>query len=185
MGGRSVLALAGNSMILAIADRLAAGRIRALALALLAVFAMTPLAACSGQQADAAAGTGEDMAVLHTSTGDYAFKVEIADDNAERAQGLMYRKELADDAGMLFDFETEREASFWMQNTFIPLDMIFIAGDGTVKTIHANARPHDPTAIRSRAPVRFVLEIPGGRAKAIGLAVGDTLEHPRVGTGAE
>lgn len=172
-------------MILAIADRLAARRLRALAIAIFTVFALAPLAACSGQQADAAAPADESRAVLHTATGDYEFTVEIADDNAERAQGLMYRRELADDAGMLFDFETEREASFWMQNTFIPLDMIFIAADGTVKTIHANARPHDPTAIRSRVPVRFVLEISGGRANEIGLAVGDTLEHGRVGTTAE
>jgi uncharacterized membrane protein (UPF0127 family) len=67
-----------------------------------------------------------------------------------------------------------------MQNTFIPLDMIFIAADGTVKTIHENARPQDPTPIPSVVPVRFVLEIVGGGASAIGLKPGDILEHDRV-----
>ena len=138
--------------------------------ALVAALAMTPLAACSD----------ETHAVLHTAKGDFTFQVEIADDDAERAKGLMFRQELADDAGMLFDFGQERETAFWMQNTFIPLDMIFISAAGVVKTIHANARPMDTTSIPSGAPVRFVLEIPGGRAKEIGLAVGDRLENDRV-----
>jgi uncharacterized membrane protein (UPF0127 family) len=106
--------------------------------------------------------------------------VEIADDDAERSKGLMFRQSMASDHGMLFDFGTEREASFWMRNTFIPLDMIFIAADGTVRTVHANARPQDPTPIPSNAPVRFVLELVGGEAAAIGLSPGDTLEHDRV-----
>src|SRR5690606_32827299 len=107
--------------------------------------------------------------------------VEVVDTPETRAQGLMYRQELADDAGMLFDFEAERPVSFWMQNTFIPLDMIFIGADGVVKTVHVNARPHDPTSIPSGAPVRFVLEIPGGRSQAIDLKAGDRVEHARIG----
>jgi uncharacterized membrane protein (UPF0127 family) len=68
-----------------------------------------------------------------------------------------------------------------MRNTFIPLDMVFVGADGVVKTIHANARPHDVTSIPSEVPVQFVLEIPGGRSAVIGLQPGDTMEHDRVG----
>ena len=143
--------------------------LRAFGLVLTALV-LAPLAACSD----------DSRAVLRTASGDYAFSVEIADDDAERSKGLMFRQSLASDRGMLFDFKTERQASFWMRNTFIPLDMIFIAADGTVKTIHANARPQDPTPIPSNAPVRFVLEIVGGRAAEIGLKPGDRLEHDLV-----
>ncbi len=131
----------------------------------------------------ACAGADDSRAVLHTATGDYVFTVEIADTPEETSRGLMFRQELAPDAGMLFDFEQEKPVAFWMQNTFIPLDMVFIGADGTVKTIHVNARPLDTTSIPSGEPVRFVLEIPGGRSEEIGLAVGDKLEHPRVVAG--
>ncbi|OYX04086.1 MAG: hypothetical protein B7Z15_17860 [Rhizobiales bacterium 32-66-8] len=117
---------------------------------------------------------------LRTATGDYRFSVDVVDTPETRAQGLMFVTELADDAGMLFDFKEEREVSFWMRNTFIPLDMIFVGADGVVKTIHANARPQDPTSIPSEVPVQFVLEIPGGRSAEIGLKPGDTMEHARV-----
>jgi len=137
-----------------------------------AMLALLVLGACS---------SGDSRLVLHTAKGDFAFTVEIADTNEERAKGLMFRNELAPDAGMLFDYGKEQEASFWMQNTLIPLDMIFIGTDGVVKNIHVNAKPLDTTAIPSGAPVQFVLEIPGGRSKEIGLAVGDRMEHPRVG----
>jgi uncharacterized membrane protein (UPF0127 family) len=139
---------------------------------IVAAFVLLVVAACS---------SGEDRLVLHTGKGDFTFTVEIADTNEERAKGLMFRNELAADAGMLFDYGKEQEASFWMQNTLIPLDMIFIGADGVVKTIHVNAKPLDTTPIPSGVPVRFVLEIPGGRSREIGLAVGDRMEHPRVG----
>jgi len=142
-----------------------------LALKAAAVLVLIALGACSG---------GENRLVLHTAKGDFAFTVEIADDGKERAQGLMFRDRLAPDAGMLFDYFEEQETSFWMQNTLIPLDMIFIGADGVVKNIHVNAKPLDTTGIPSGVPVRFVLEIPGGRSKEIGLAVGDRMEHPRV-----
>ncbi|RYE10014.1 MAG: DUF192 domain-containing protein [Hyphomicrobiales bacterium] len=141
-----------------------------------ALVALAVLSACSG-----AGGTAsEDRAVLHTASGDYAFSIEIADDREERAKGLMFRTELKPDAGMLFDYGTEQLTSFWMQNTLIPLDMIFIGADGVVKNIHVNARPLDTTSIPSGVPVRFVLEIPGGRSPEIGLKVGDRMDHPRV-----
>lgn len=141
----------------------------------LAVFMLASLAL-------AACSNAESKLVLHTAKGDFAFTVEIADDGAERAQGLMFRDHLAADAGMLFDYHTEQLASFWMQNTLIPLDMIFIGADGIVKNIHVNARPLDTTSIPSEFPIRFVLEIPGGRSTEIGLAVGDKIDHPLVGS---
>lgn len=143
---------------------------RAAVVAAIATVAL-PLAACSD----------EGKLVLHSSTGDYTFNVEVVDTPESRAKGLMFVQELADDAGMLFDFKEERPVSFWMRNTFIPLDMIFVGADGVVKNIHVNARPHDVTGIPSEGPVQFVLEIPGGRSVEIGLKPGDTMEHDRVG----
>lgn len=137
-------------------------------------FALLPLAACSA---------AEERLILHTDKGAFAFNVEVVDTPEARAQGLMFRESLADDAGMLFDFEEVRPVSFWMQNTLIPLDMIFIAPDGTVETIHVNARPLDTTSISSQVPVQFVLEIPGGRSVEIGLEPGDRVEHPRMQPG--
>jgi uncharacterized membrane protein (UPF0127 family) len=132
--------------------------------------AALPLAACSA----------ESKLAIHTATGDYKFNVEVVDTNETRALGLMYRTELAPDAGMLFDFKETRETSFWMRNTLIPLDMIFITADGIVRTVHVNAKPQDPTAIPSEVPVQFVLEIPGGRSVEIGLKPGDKVDHDRI-----
>jgi uncharacterized membrane protein (UPF0127 family) len=143
-------------------------------------FAALRLAAALLLLTVAAACSADNRVVLHTAKGDFAFNVEIADSEASRAKGLMFRTSLAPDAGMLFDYRHEQLATFWMQNTLIPLDMIFIGADGTVKTIHVNARPMDTTTIPSEVPVRFVLEIAGGRSQEIGLAVGDRMEHPRV-----
>jgi uncharacterized membrane protein (UPF0127 family) len=147
-----------------------ASLLRSAGLVLAMLFALAPVAACSS----------ETRAVLHTAKGDYPFTIEVAQTDEERARGLMFRQSLAPDAGMLFDFFKEQPVAFWMQNTLIPLDMVFIGADGIVKAIHVNARPMDTTAIPSGVPVRFVLEIPGGRANEIGLEVGDRFEHPRV-----
>jgi len=141
----------------------------------LALFIAAPLAACSD----------EGRLVLHTASGDHSFNVEVVDTPESRAKGLMFRQDLADDAGMLFDFKGEQPVSFWMQNTFIPLDMIFVDAQGVVKTVHVNARPHDTTSIPSEVPVQFVLEIPGGVSEKIGLKPGDTMDHPRVGATAK
>ncbi len=127
-----------------------------------------------------AACANQPELILKTANGDFTFEIELADTPQSRAEGLMFRNELAPNAGMLFDFKEEREVSFWMRNTFIPLDMIFISADGTVMNIHENARPQDDTPIPSGVPVRFVLEIPGGRSAEIGLKVGDKMVHPLV-----
>lgn len=122
----------------------------------------------------------EDVAVIHWGEESFTFAVEIADTPEATSRGLMFREELAPDAGMLFDFVDERQASFWMQNTLIPLDMLFIKADGEIVRIHENAIPLDTTPIPSGEPVRFVLEIPGGRSAELGLEAGARLEHPRV-----
>jgi len=128
----------------------------------------------------ASACSAGDNGVLHTAKGDFAFTLEIADTPAAREKGLMFRTSLSPDAGMLFDYHGEQQTSFWMQNTLIPLDMVFIGADGVVRTIHANARPMDTTPIPSEVPVQFVLEIAGGRSAEIGLKVGDKFEQVRV-----
>lgn len=142
------------------------GRAVAGILALLTV--MLPLAAC-GQT---------NVVTVSTAKGETRFSVEIADTQASRQQGLMFRDKLAPDKGMLFDFQTERQVSFWMQNTLIPLDMIFIGADGMVRNVHAMARPMDTTPIPSDGPVRYVLEIAGGRAAEIGVKAGDRITGP-------
>jgi uncharacterized membrane protein (UPF0127 family) len=120
-----------------------------------------------------------DMALFPEA--DVAIRVEIADDPAERAQGLMNREELAAKTGMLFIYETPRPASFWMKNTLIPLDMIFADEAGRVTRVHANAVPLDRTPIDGGDGVRFVLEINGGLAAKLGIAPGAELRHPAIG----
>ncbi|WP_428661861.1 DUF192 domain-containing protein [Reyranella sp.] len=112
---------------------------------------------------------------------DLRFEVDLATNDAERSRGLMFRKQLGAYEGMLFDFFQEMPVSFWMKNTLIPLDMVFIAGDGTVKHVHANAVPLSTDAIPSLYPVRAVLEINGGSAALLGIKPGDKVKHPIFG----
>lgn len=99
--------------------------------------------------------------------------VERAETPAEQAKGLMFRRELGPDQGMIFPFKTVRLASFWMKNTPLPLDIIFIRADGTIANIAANTTPYSLDPVPSDGPVTAVLEIAGGRAAALGLAPGD------------
>ncbi|MFN7163880.1 MAG: DUF192 domain-containing protein [Hyphomonas sp.] len=108
----------------------------------------------------------------------HSFTVEIADTPDAIRQGLMYRESLAPDAGMLFDFGEVRPASMWMKNTLIPLDMLFMNESGKVVAIARNAVPGSQRSLGPGVPVRAVLEIPGGRAKELGIKPGDTVEHP-------
>ena len=112
---------------------------------------------------------------------DLKFEVDLATNDAERSRGLMFRKQLGAYEGMLFDFYQEMPVSFWMKNTLIPLDMVFIAADGTVKHVHANAVPMSTDAIPSLYPVRAVLEINGGSAALLGIKPGDKVKHPIFG----
>jgi uncharacterized membrane protein (UPF0127 family) len=115
---------------------------------------------------------------IATSAGRHAFQVEIADNDASRERGLMDRRYMASDHGMLFEFMSDAPTSFWMKNTYIPLDMIFIARSGVVTRIVANAEPLSERVIPSGGPCAAVLELNGGTAASIGLKVGDKVRHP-------
>jgi len=113
--------------------------------------------------------------VVKTSDGkEHNFKIEIADDPQEWEMGLMFRKDLAENAGMLFKME-EGVKMFWMKNTYIPLDIIFIDSNGVIKTIHKNAKPESLTPISSNVSVNTVLEINGGMTDTLGIKEGDVV----------
>lgn len=115
--------------------------------------------------------------VIVTGGRELKFEVDMATTEAQREHGLMFRKELGAYEGMLFDFFREQPVAFWMKNTLIPLDMVFIAADGTVRHVHANAVPMSTDTIPSEGPVRAVLEINGGTARMLGIKVGDKVKH--------
>jgi uncharacterized protein len=121
---------------------------------------------------------GQQTIEIASKSGVHIFAVEVADNEAEREKGLMYRKELPEGRGMLFDFHRDQEVSFWMQNTYIPLDMIFIRGDGRILRIAENTEPLSTRLIPSGGPVRAVLEVIGGTARKLGLAPGDRVASP-------
>ncbi len=125
------------------------------------------------------AGAAEEMTVeIATKSGVRVFAVELAVTDEERAKGLMYRKQLPDGRGMLFDFQREQPVSMWMKNTFIPLDMIFIARDGRIVRIAENTEVQSERIISSGAPVIAVLEVIAGTARKYGIAPGDRVAHP-------
>ena len=125
------------------------------------------LAACSENRVD-----------LRGAFGTAGFSVEVADTPQARAQGLMNRDSLPRSAGMLFVYDAPQRATFWMKNTRIPLDMIFLDSKGQVLGVHANARPMDTNIIDGGLGVLAVLEINGGLAARLGIAPGDMLRHP-------
>jgi hypothetical protein len=108
----------------------------------------------------------------------HRFTVEVAKTPAEQATGLMNRSALAPDRGMIFPFPSPRVASFWMKNTLIPLDMIFVRADGTIANVEANTVPLSLQPVFAVEPVAAVLEIPGGRAAELGIEAGDKVEWP-------
>jgi uncharacterized membrane protein (UPF0127 family) len=114
---------------------------------------------------------------VETSSGSHRFMVEIADNNASRAQGLMYRRELAADRGMLFDFKEEQNVSFWMQNTYVSLDIIFVGADGVVRRVEERATPLSERLIESGTAVRFVFEVPAGTSARLGIKRGSRVRH--------
>lgn len=130
--------------------------------------------------AGAGAACSPDTVELRGPAGAARFHVELADEPAEQAKGLMFREKMAASAGMLFVFPAPKHASFWMKNTLIPLDMIFVDAAGRVTRVHAGAVPGDETPIDGGDGVAMVLEINGGLAARMGIAPGAELRHPAV-----
>lgn len=141
-----------------------------LAVALMAVFALA-----AGPWARAASFSTLEIA---TKNGVQIFSVEMATTDEEKQTGLMYRRELADGKGMLFDFSPEQQISMWMKNTYISLDMIFIRADGRILRIAENTEPESTRVISSGGLARAVLEVPAGTAQKYGIAPGDRVSHP-------
>ena len=115
---------------------------------------------------------------IASKSGVHAFEVELAITPEEKEHGLMFRRELPQGHGMLFDFGFDQPVAFWMKNTFIPLDMLFIRADGRILRIAENTEPLSERNIPSGGPVRAVLEVIGGTAKKLGIAAGDRVSYP-------
>ena len=149
---------------------------RAAALCLLLLPAAAPAASADACRAD--------TVFLRGSWGSARFTVEIADDIRERAQGLMFRESMPSSRGMLFIYDYPSAVAFWMKNTLIPLDMIFLDGRGVVRRVHSMAVPGDLTPIPGGDDILAVLEINGGLARRMGIAEGSEIRHPAFGRAA-
>jgi uncharacterized protein len=134
-----------------------------------------------GQSEDDGVKFEKSSLVIVTGGRDIKFEIEMADTEPRREHGLMFRKQMGAYEGMLFDFFKEQPVAFWMKNTLIPLDMVFIGADGTVRHVHANATPMSTDTIPSESLVRAVLEINGGTARLLGIKQGDKVKHPIFG----
>ena len=117
--------------------------------------------------------------IFTTASGDVSFSIEVADRDEERARGLMFRHDLPDDRGMLFIFEQTRRVAFWMKNTPLPLDLVFIGENGVVLNV-SRGEPQSTDVISPPTPVRFVLELKAGTAQKAGVADGDKVHHPLI-----
>jgi hypothetical protein len=135
------------------------------------------LALCAFGGLGARAASIQPLEIV-TRNGVQVFAVEMATTEEEKTTGLMYRKELPDGKGMLFDFTPEQEVSMWMKNTFISLDMIFIRADGRILRIAENTEPQSTKIISSGGPAKGVLEVIAGTAKKYGIQPGDRIGHP-------
>ena len=150
--------------------------------ALAALLLMLPAACQAGNPDVTKAASGLSVVPLSIRTAGgktYSFKVEVARSESEQARGLMFRDKLAPNGGMIFPMNPPRPASFWMKNTVISLDLIFIRPDGVIARIAAEAVPYSLEPIDSGEPVSAVLEIPGGRAAELGISEGDKVRWTR------
>ncbi len=141
------------------------------------VLALVPPAAAQGRTAGLVTFEPSPLSVV-TGSGTHRFIVELARSGRQHAQGLMYRRRMARDAGMLFIYRTPAVQNMWMKNTLIPLDMLFIAGDGRIVSIVQRAVPLSLETISSGAPVTGVLEVNGGTVSRLKISVGDRVVHP-------
>ncbi|HKF73010.1 MAG TPA: DUF192 domain-containing protein [Stellaceae bacterium] len=119
--------------------------------------------------------------VIETAKGNFRFDIELALTPPQMAQGLMYRRTLAADAGMLFDYGDPQPIAMWMKNTFIPLDMIFVARDGRVVDFHERAVPMSLDTIESKVPAKAVIEVNAGTVARLGIRIGDTVHYAAFG----
>jgi uncharacterized membrane protein (UPF0127 family) len=149
---------------------------------LLAAALALAVAACANNSApvDAAGNPLEPLTIV-TASGEHAFMVEIADDDAERERGLMFRPPLEDDRGMLFQFPDVAERGFWMKDTPSSLDILYIDPTGRIVSIARHTTPYSQTIIPSNGGAKGVLELRAGRSEEIGAEPGDTVRHPFFG----
>lgn len=124
-----------------------------------------------------AADLPRDVVLVETSSSQYRFEVEVADDATERAEGLMFRESLADNAGMLFMYQETRPVDFWMKNTPLSLDIVFVREDGTIARIAESTTPMSQDLIPSGEPVRAVLEVKAGTMRELGVTAGDRIRN--------
>lgn len=146
-------------------------------IACLAWLLLAPALPAIAQQAATAPAAGLETLTIASGSQRHAFQVEVMRTPDQRARGLMHRNYLPPDRGMLFDFGRTEPVAMWMQNTYIPLDMLFIRADGTVARIAENTEPLSTRTIPSGEPVLSVLEINGGTAAKLGIKPGDKVEH--------
>ena len=125
------------------------------------------------------AGLEQVALSVTSSNGKHRFIVEVARTPDEQAQGLMFRNSVPPDRGMIFPYDPPVQVSFWMKNTLVPLDILFIGPDGTIGRIAANTTPMSLDPVPSIDPVSAVLEIAGGRAAELGIREGDKVDWPR------
>ncbi len=142
--------------------------------ALLFLLLICPLLADAGD----ALSSEPSKLIIESSSGDHNFTVEVARTPAERREGLMFRRHLAKDHGMLFLFDDEKRRAMWMKNTLIPLDMLFLGCGGRVLAIHSDATPKSLEPIAPEVLSCGVLEIGGGVAAKLGIITGDRVRHP-------
>ncbi|HXP72746.1 MAG TPA: DUF192 domain-containing protein [Stellaceae bacterium] len=141
------------------------------------VLAGVGLIALSGAARAQLATFSKSKLVIETSKGKFPFDIELALTPPQMEQGLMFRRALAADAGMLFDYGNPQTIAMWMKNTLIPLDMIFIAKDGKVVDFRERAVPMSLDTIESKVPARAVLEVNAGTVARLGVQIGDTIHH--------
>tara|TARA_R110002096_G_scaffold74746_3_gene176927 strand:- start:4377 stop:4841 length:465 start_codon:yes stop_codon:yes gene_type:complete len=145
-------------------------KITALLFAMMSVPAMASSDVCTQTAVD-----------LRWDGGASRFTVELADDAAERAQGLMFRESMGRFAGMLFAYQYEQPVSFWMKNTLIPLDMLFFDAKGVLQNVQLNARPLDTTGLFGGNAIQYVLEVNGGTVEKLGIKKGAQMRFPLIG----
>jgi len=130
---------------------------------------------------DRATAAGTDTLILKTESGEHSYTVEIADTDRERATGLMFRGSLPEKSGMIFLYDPPQRVGMWMRNTYIPLDMVFITAEGTVRRVETDTEPFSTDLIRSGGEVAAVLELNAGQAAKIGVKPGDRVIFPGLG----